>query len=269
MRSIPILGLLSLLGCAPDTGIWLLEIDASGASECETTLAHNFVDVVAPTTGADEDPNWTEEDNSTQSPELVFVQVESGGGDLCSMLWGTKVLPGTCVGSSWNFKWDAEDMGDSSSVHALGYTYSESYEYRAKTNLSLNVSSESGTGTLKSSSTTNDSYIESDMWAQAVGVTTGRLPAGRYLKTQTTNAEGAPTISATANTRPDSECAASECTLDATSTCSTPERTVRAYYYAFGDDPNYNNVKNNSQSAGFPTVPNNNGQQGDGPDSGE
>jgi hypothetical protein len=261
MRSIRFLGLICFIGCAPETGIWLLEIDASGASECEETLAHNFVDVVAPATEADEDPNWTEEGNSTKSPELVFVQVESGGGSLCSMLWGGKVLPGTCDGSTWNFEWIAEDKGDSSSVHALGYTYSESYEYRAKTSLSLNVSSESGTGALNSSSTTNDSYIESDMWAQAVGVQNGRLPASRYLKTQTTDAEGAPVLVGTTNSRPNSECAASECTLDAASTCSAPERTVRAYYYAFGDDPNYNNVKTNTQSAGFPAAPSS-GQQG-------
>lgn len=273
MRSIRFIGLLSLVGCAPETGIWLLEIDASDASECEDTLVHNFVDVVAPAADSAEDGNWTDEESSTKSPELAFVQVENGGGKICSMLWGNKVLPGTCDGSSWSFEWNAEEVGDVSNVHALGYTFSQSYEYRATTRLSLEVSSESGTGTLNNSNTTSDSYIESDMWAQAVGVPDGRLPAGRYLKTQTTDAEGNPSLVATNNSRPNSECAASECTLDAESSCTTPERIVRAYYYDFGENPDYNSMKNNTQSSGFPQAPNSgqqgNGQQGNGQQDGE
>jgi hypothetical protein len=231
-------------------------------------LVHNFVDVIDPTTQTTEDGNWTEEESSSQSPELVFVQVENSGGKICSMLWGNKILPGTCDGSTWSFEWALEDTGDVSSVHALGYTFSQTYEYRAKTNLNLEVSSVSGTGTLNTSSTTSDSYIESDMWAQAVGVPVGRLPAGRYLKKRTTDDDGNPTTVAVNNSRPNSECAASECTLDATSTCATPERIVRAYYYDFGEDPDYNTVKNATQAAGYPQAPNN-GQQGGGQQGGE
>jgi hypothetical protein len=251
MRSIRFLALLPVFGCAPEMGIWLLEIDAPGPIECEETLTHNFIDVVPPTTET-EDPNWTEEDNAEESPELAFVQVEKGGGNLCVMLWGNRTLPGTCDGSNWQFDWSLTDTGNSSRVHALGYTYSHDYDYESKTKLSLEISGDSATGSLNNSTATNDSFVESDMWAQAVGVQKGRMPVGRYLNTRTTDAEGNATVSPTSNSRPNSECAASECTLDAAETCSAPKRTVRAYYYAFGEDPNYNNLKNNSQSSGYP-----------------
>jgi hypothetical protein len=254
MPSIRFLALLPLLGCAPEMGIWLLEIDAVNTVECEETLSHNFIDVVPPTTES-EDPNWTEEENGSESPELAFVQVEKGGGNLCVMLWGNKTLPGTCDGSSWNFEWSGEEKGNSSRVHALGYTYSHDYDYQSKTKLSLEISGESASGSLNNNSSTSDSWMESDMWAQAVGLQKGDMPVGRYLKTRTTDEEGNATVSPTANSRPNSECAASECTLEASATCTTPKRSVRAYYYAFGEDPNFTNLKNNSQSAGYPQQP--------------
>ena len=53
------------------------------------------------------------------------------------------------------------------------------------------------------------------------------------------------------NTRPDSECAASECTLEASETCSMPGQNVRAYHYVFGENPNFDNLRDNSQEGGF------------------
>jgi hypothetical protein len=263
MRPIRLLALLPILGCAPEMGIWLLEIEAASPIECEETLAHNFIDVVPPATET-EDPNWTEEDNGTESPELVFVQVEKGGGNLCVMLWGNKTLPGTCDGSNWQFEWSLEDVGDSSRVHALGYTYSHEYDYLSKTKLSLETSGESASGNLNNSTATSDSFVESDMWAQAVGVQKGRMPVGRYLNTRSTDEEGNPTVSPTSNSRPNGECAASECTLDATEACSTPQRSVHAYYYDYGEEPNYENLKSNAQSSGFPQQPAGNGNGGGG-----
>jgi len=232
-------------------GIWLLEIDASGETECEETLEHNFIDFVLDP-DEEEDPNWTSDESSSESPELQFVQIKEGGGNLCVMVWGNTVLPGSCDGSSWSFEWTRKDVGTQSDVHALGYTFSHEYDYNAKTKLNLEVSGESASGTLKGNASTRDAYIESDMWAQAVGVPDGRMPVGNWLRTRSTDEEGNVTVSPTKNTRPNSECAASECTLTAEESCQDADRTVRAYYYAFAEDADYSGIRANSQAGGFP-----------------
>jgi hypothetical protein len=259
MRSFYLLAVLPLAGCAPDLGIWLLEIDAGTATECEESITHNFVDVIPPVEEED-DPNWTVQEGASESPQLAFVQVEKGDGNLCVMLWGNRVLPGTCDGSDWSFEWTQKDVGNNSQVHALGYTYSHEYDYSKKTKLTLDVSGGSATGSLTGNESTQDSYIESDMWAQAVGQPGGAMPVGAYLKTRTTDEDGNVSVDPTENSRANSECAASECTLDATESCSDDARTVRAYYYAFAEDPDYASVKGNGQTAGYP--------QGGGPQGG-
>ena len=241
---------LFLAACAPETGIWLLEIDTSDSVSCEETLTHNFINVLSPTK-EDDDPNWTQEESSSASPALGFVQVEMGSGSNCVMLWGNQVMPGTCSGGEWSFEWERQDTGSSSNVHALGYTFSHDYDYTNVARLTLNMASSSGSGKFKNETSTIDSYIESDMWAEAVGVSDGQMPASSYLQTGTFDSEGNPVLETVYNTRADSECAASECTLDAAVTCATPEQTVRAYHYVFGEEPNYDNMRESSQDAGF------------------
>ena len=81
MRSALTISLLGLAACAPETGIWLLEIDAQGDTSCETTFTHNFVNVVEPETTED-DPNWSDNSSSSESPSLRFVQIEMGSGKI-------------------------------------------------------------------------------------------------------------------------------------------------------------------------------------------
>jgi|GEM_PF-2959813 len=264
MRKLLFLALWPLAACSPDLGIWLLEIDPEGTLECEESLTHNFVNVLEPATEEEEDANWTTEESGSESPELAFVQIEVGAGDMCVMLWDNRILPGTCKGSSWEFTWDSSEVGSSSETHALGYTYSHTYDHKVSTTISLDMSGSSGSGNLDSERATIDSYIESDMWAQAVGVPGGQMPVGNYLKVRGTDESGNVTITPATNTRPNSECAASECTIDANESCTTPSRKVRAVYYQFPEDADYDSVKNNTQSSGYPLASGGGGQQGGG-----
>ena len=252
MRPILPLSLLGLAACAPETGIWLLEVNTSGETSCESTLTHNYVNVVEPMEDSEDDPNWTEESNASESPQLQFVQIEMGAGTNCIMLSGSNVYPGTCDGSSWTFEWALEDIGDTSQEHALGYLYSHNYEYTASTKLKLEISGESGSGTMTEEVFRQDIYSESDMWAQSVGVPAGRMPVGDYLKKMGQDPDGNPILQEVANTRANTECAASECSLEATETCSSAASTVRANHYTFSENTNYNNVRDNGQSSGVP-----------------
>ena len=250
MRSNYLIPALLLAACAPETGIWLLEIDTPQSSSCEETLTHNFINVLS-TTKEEDDPNWTQEDSSSESPSLSFAQIEMGSGSNCVMLWGDQVLPGTCSGGAWNFEWDREDSGSSNNVHALGYTFRHDYNYTNTSKLSLTMASTSGTGKLNVERNTVDSYVESDMWAEAVGVSSGQMPVSSYLQTGTFDSDGNPVLQTLYNTRPDSECAASECTLEASEICSAPGQNVRAYHYVFGENPNFDNMRENAQDGGF------------------
>lgn len=241
-----------LAACAPETGIWLLEIEAAGETTCESTFTHNFVNVVEPNQDED-DPNWSEEGGESESPSLRFVKVEMGGGTNCVMLWGNEVLPGTCDGSNWTFKWDLRDEGDTQQTHALGYTYSHVYENVVSTELKLNVSGTTGSGTLKEGVSRMDVYTESDMWAQAVGQAMGQMPVGDYLKKMGQDSDGNPVVQDAINTRADTECAASECSIDYSEICSSDERTIVATHYTFGDDPSYEDVRGNVQNSGVPS----------------
>ena len=241
-----------LTACAPETGIWLLEIDAtSDGTSCETAFTHNFVNVVEPQTEED-DPNWSEEGTESVSPSLRFIKVEMGGGTNCVMLWGNEVFPGTCDGSDWTFKWDLREEGDTQQTHALGYTYSHVYEYVVGTQLNLNVSGSTGSGSLKEEISRKDTYVESDMWAQAVGQEMGQMPVGDYLKRMGQDSEGNQVIQDAANTRANTECAASECSIDYSEVCSSDVRTVVATHYAFGEDPSYDDVRGSVQNSGVP-----------------
>ena len=253
-----------LTACAPETGIWLLEIEASTDSTCESALTHNFVNVIEPAEEED-DPNWSEESTASVSPTLRFVKVEMGGGTNCVLLWGNEVFPGTCDGSNWSFKWDLREEGDTLQNHALGYTYSHVYEYVESTELTLNVSGTTGSGSLSEGSSRKDVYSESDMWAQAVGQAMGQMPAGTFLRKMGQDSEGNPIVSPATNTRADTECAASECSIDYTETCTAESRTVVATHYAFGDDPSYDDVRGSIQNPGVPTPqPSGNGGNGGG-----
>ena len=260
MRSALTIGLFGLAACAPETGIWLLEIDAQGDTSCETTFTHNFVNVVEPETTED-DPNWSDNSSSSESPSLRFVQIEMGSGNNCVMLWGTEVYPGTCDGGSWKFKWELKDSGATNQEHALGYTYSHAFEYLDTTQLTLEVAGASASGTLSENASSQDIYSESDMWAAAVGLTMGQMPVGRYLKKMAQDDEGNPIVENAVNTRAGTECAASECSIESEEICSSEDRTVRANFYAFGEDPNYDNLRNNSQNQGIPAEPGGQGGQ--------
>ena len=75
-----------------------------------------------------------------------------------------------------------------------------------------------------------------------------------YCKTLTVNKlppvegcadeDGNPVLLPVANTRANTECAASECSLEATESCSGDARTVRASHYTFTENTNYDNVRN-------------------------
>ena len=259
MRLVAAAPIALMAACAPETGIWLLEVEVSSDSACETALTHNFVNVVEPAEEED-DPNWSEEGSDSSSPSLRFVKVEMGAGSNCIMLWGTEVYPGTCDGSDWSFQWDLREEGDVLQNHALGYTFSHTYEYVDSTELTLNVSGAAGSGSLKESTSRKDVYAESDMWAQAVNQATSQMPVGDFLKKMGQDSEGNPIVMPATNTRPDAECAASECSIDYSETCSGEARSVVATHYAFGDDPSYDDVRGNVQNPGVPSTP----QQGGG-----
>ena len=48
MRLVAAAPIALMAACAPETGIWLLEVEVSSDSACETALTHNFVNVVEP-----------------------------------------------------------------------------------------------------------------------------------------------------------------------------------------------------------------------------
>ena len=219
MKKSALLGLL-LVGCnAGDSGIWILELPYTDATECEDVLTHNFTNGYVEEEETD-DAVWIVEESETLSPRLLTVQVEDYGDGNALLLIGNVMYPGVAGTNGWVFSWTGSTDSNSTQTHEAGYTYTTNNVATSEEKITLVVSGDTATGSWSSNANSDRSWSESDTWdGPGVGSFTGSIPSSQYLVhdyyEKKTLIEGAPL----SNSFEEADCSG-DCELQITSSCA-------------------------------------------------
>ena len=226
-----VLALAPLLGaCAPDMGVWMFRIDMDVEEDlCEQVVEHNIIGGFEEVD--DESSDWVEDETRDASEMIAFVEISEGAGDSCLLVWGEYAFPGTCSGSAWTFEWEKSLDSSESKTHVLGYAFSHESKADAVTTITLNIDGDYGTGMMVTDSSTSNSYVESDMWAEGVGLQGGQTPFSAFVSVQKMDEGGNPVTTGAVNTRAMAECSQSDGTLNVTETCQGGEYKIVANRY--------------------------------------
>lgn len=200
-------------GCAPTDGVWAIFISAAGPIECETSVDHNFLGAMQPPE-APTNNEWVVEQTFEGSPAVLFARVfDVAGEDSKILVVGDQAYFGNRSGGVWDFTWTGNETTEDSEAHQSGYTFFDHTEANQVTKLSLDLSGQTGTGTLTQTGTSTTIWEESDAWESSdVGFFSGQIPAGNYLVDST----GYPV----SNDSDGTDCSGTPCTLTVESDCT-------------------------------------------------
>ncbi len=179
-------------GCASDSDIWMLEIDAPAADACgDPIITHNFTYATAPDPTLEGD--WEPGTRSESSREIVFAQLTTTTRSAGVLLIGDQSFPGTREGSDWTFEW-SEGSGDASwQNHYSGYGNAEYLEVNEAVKITLSLENASnGAGSMKSDMTTTTTWKETDVWNEDAAAEigwTGVIPAASFLEVPDDNGD--------------------------------------------------------------------------------
>jgi hypothetical protein len=239
-----------LAACSPDMGIWMLRVDMDVLDdECSSVIEHNIIGGFVEEETITDD--WVEEDTQESSEQIGFVEIHEGSGDSCVLIWGETTFPGNCSGGTWSFEWSKDRNTTESRTHALGYTFSKIANTNSTTTISLNIDGDYGTGALSTDRSSDSAWVESDMWAEGVGMQGGQIPYAAFVSIQRIDDEGNPSIVGASNTRPNAECSQSDCTLTVVDTCVGDDYTIVANRYVFEEGSDYGDYDTTGQTPGL------------------
>lgn len=244
---------LASTGCTNTiTGIWMMQISYPAADTCVDTISHNFTGATVPSDTTDTADGWTQDDSETRTDELTFVQVETTGKDTAVLIMGSQAWPGTMSDKGhYTFAWSGSDEQLQDSSHDSGYTYTYSSSALSEEQLVLVMDQGLGSGTWESTSTNDQSWLESDTWSKDLPFARGAIPAGDYLVVEGTQGKKGPKPQETpaSNGRDDSDCDADNCTLTVTTTCDDSLDVVLTQT-DFSDDDAYSYLGGSGQNYG-------------------
>jgi hypothetical protein len=239
-----------LAACSPDMGIWMLRVNVDVVDdECTSVVEHNIIGGF--TQEEELSDEWVEEETQESSDQLAFVEIHEGSGDSCILIWGDTTFPGNCSGGTWTFEWTKENNSTETRTHALGYIFNKVSTSNSMTTINLNVDGDYGTGALSTSSNSDSTWVESDMWAEGVGMQSGQIPYSVFVSVQRIDDEGAPAVVGATNTRANAECSQSDCSLAVVEACAGDEYTIIANRYVFEDGSDYGDYDSTGQASGL------------------
>ena len=240
-----------LAACSPDMGIWMLRVNVDVAEDdCISTVEHNIIGgFIQEDDTMSED--WVEDDTQESSDQLAFVEIHEGSGDSCILIWGDTSFPGNCSGGSWTFEWTKERNTTESRTHALGYSFNKIATENSTTTITLNIDGDYGTGGLTTNSNSDAAWVESDMWAEGVGMQGGQIPYTAFVSIQRMDEQGNPSVVPASNTRANAECSQSDCSLNVVDNCAGDEYTIVANRYVFEDGSDYGDYDSTGQTPGM------------------
>lgn len=209
---IPLTAVMALgSGCiAGSNGIYTIFIFPGDPPDTTVDIDHNYLDAspLDDTTTSD----WTFTNEVDASPQVVFGQIfDVDGEDAKILVVQDTVFFGNKSGGIWEFTWtNSEDERDVQS-HNSGYTYESHDVVDYQTVIEVDLGGGTGTGSIRSTVTSTQTYDENDLWDGAtIGQYTGDTPAGYYLY----DSFGSPVW----NYSDATDCAGNPCNLVITST---------------------------------------------------
>ena len=220
MRAMAVIVGCTILGCVPEPdGVWLLTLTLDEEStECTETLTENFTYGYEPTSGGSAE--WTVEESQSSTQELAFVEIIPTTDQQAVLIWGEEAWPGVWNTSYWQFSWEESTSYSTNNTHIAGYSNSESNVDEVQDVIDFTIDGDTATGTMTSTSTSQQIWEESDIWndvlAKEIGQT-GVIPSSSYLVELIPGATGETPVS---NQYSSPDCDSDPCQIKVETTCS-------------------------------------------------
>jgi hypothetical protein len=234
---------LLLTGCSFN-GIYMIVVPYSEASvSCEEDLDENFERGYSPVDEEGGGGEWTYDDDFTGADAITFFHISPTSGGAV-ITWGDAAYPGVPEGAGWTFSWEEATNGFENAEHEDGYEYRE--EYDSSSTVSIHIEQAmfgEVTGTIKSSGTSNYTYIESDEWDfEDTDFSTGAIPSSTYLVYKE-DGELYPQV----NDSEETDCEDKECFITLSTTCEGDPSSFTAQHVDGNDVLMYNDIKDDAQ----------------------
>jgi len=216
-------------------GLWLFQVQVSSEStDCTTEVDYNHSD--ADLIEEEDDSTWDEEQTSTRSDALMVGEITMTDRGTGVLFIGDGAYPGTYTKGEWEFSWTGTQNVDSSSEHSgASYVYDYVTTYSEDKTIKMTVAGSTAEGSIKSSSSSNASYTESDEWDVDDCLSCGgQIPFGQYLVTEQETGgkfgkKGGTVEVAASNTFAD-DCSGSDCELDISVACPATTQKFSAMW---------------------------------------
>lgn len=220
-RSLLLLTPLLATGCSSGiSGIWTMSVAWPAEDACTDELSHNFADAT-PIEGDTDEPadGWTETESETHTDQLMFVQVETMGSDEAVLIVGAQAWPGVKTAKgNYTFSWSGSDERLQDESHSSGYQFTYSQTALSEEQIVLILDQGIGSGTWEVTSSSEQSWLESDLWSKELRFQQGAIPADQYLVVTQGQGPKQKEVPA-ANSRDGVECQGAQCSLSVTSAC--------------------------------------------------
>lgn len=254
MRIQPLLSLLPLglllAGCNSSVaGVWMLEVAYPVEDTCTESLNHNFTGAYVAGEDEEEDDGWTEESSATHTDQLLFAQIESTGKDTAVLVMGNEAWPGVKnAKGSYTFSWHGQDDVLEDDSHASGYNYTYSNTALSEEQIVMTIDQGYGSGTWEATSTSEQSWRETDLWTEELRFPVGSIPSGSYLVIEEGKGPKATEVPAT-NTREGVDCDGDNCSLSVSTSCEG-SLDLLLTQTDYSDEAVYDYLRNNGQGYG-------------------
>lgn len=252
MRSVSILPLVLLAtGCGSSIdGIWTMSITYPTEDTCTDTVTHNFLGATVIAEEEDQTGDgWTESSSETHTDQLVFVQIETTGKDGAVLLIGAEAWPGVKnAKGNYTFSWTGSDEQLQDDSHTSGYGYTYSNIALSEEEIALVLDQGIGSGTWDATSTSEQAWLESDLWSEEVRFQTGAIPADQYLVIMDESGPK-PVEEAASNGRDAVDCEGDNCSLTVSASCEGSLQVVLTQT-DFEDDDAFDYLRASGQGYG-------------------
>lgn len=155
--------------CNDAGGVWLLQLTNPTTVNDGVTCSENYIDAECRTANDPGDTDWTQTQESSQSPGTKFAEIFDNADGTAILVVNGGTYLGDKEAGVYTFSWEKFDNSSSTSSHASGYSQAQSDDNSSLTELVFERAGDTLTGTITVTTVHDQTWTEADTWTQTVG----------------------------------------------------------------------------------------------------